>query len=431
MSCKAAARCPDPAGLTATRGAGSLPVVLLLLVAASLVMVFANRALVFEMRSAANVARASLALEAARAGVDWGTAALQAHPAINAACQPDAAASTALIDTVLPVDLADPLGRRRVTTAAPGCVFQPGSGWQCQCPTAGRAALTPPAASDAPAPAFLLHFTDAAHPGQTWLHSDGCASADAPCGNSSVPSDATRRVSVLLGLLAALPRPPYATVNALGAIQAEGDVHISYDAESHGKTMASSSAISVDANVQLLGAPGQPGAATTVSLDPRGLQADGSLLTAERWFATHFGLVRTAYRTLAHVHVLSCGTSCTSGDVRTALDAGHRTLWADGNLLLDTADTYGHPADPVLLIVQGTLQITAALTLIGAAHAGTIDWQVSSASPGALQGTLNSASTLHLAGPLRLHRDERVIARLQHAQGTWTIAPGSWTDLAD
>jgi hypothetical protein len=174
-----------------------------------------------------------------------------------------------------------------------------------------------------------------------------------------------------------------------------------------------------------------PGATTTVTLDPRGLQADGSPLTAERWFALHFALSSSAYKTLAHVKVLPCGASCGSGDVRTALDAGHRTLWAEGQLLLDTADTYGHPADPVLLIAQGTLQITAALTLIGAAHAGAIDWQVSAASPGALQGALNSATTVHLAGPLRLHRDERVLARLQHAQGTWTIAPGSWTDAGD
>lgn len=428
MCCKATARCLEP---LRQGGAGSLPVVLLLLIAASMVLVFANRALVFEIRSAANVVRASLALEAARAGIEWGTAALQSHPAVNATCYPDGAASATFIDQVLPIDLTDPQGRRRATTAAPGCVFQPGSGWQCQCPTTGRAALAPPAASDAPAPAFLLHFADAGQPGRAWLHSDGCRSADAPCGNGTTPSDANRRVSVLLGLLAALPRPPYATINALGAVQAEGDVHISHDHEAPGKTVASSSVITVDANVRLIGAPGQPGLTTTVSLDPRGLQPDGTPLTAERWFNTHFALASTAYKTLAHVHVLGCGNSCTSSDVRTALDAGHRTLWAEGNLLLDTTGTYGQPTDPVLLIAQGTLQITAALTLIGAAHAGAIDWQVSGASPGALQGTLNSASTLHLAGPLRLHRDERVITRLQHAQGTWAVAPGSWTDADD
>lgn len=430
MCCKAAA----PHREAATRGAGSLPVVLLLLIAATLVLVFANRALVFEIRSAANVTRASQALEAARAGLDWGLASLQTHAAIDSACQPDTAASAAFIDRVLPIDLTDPQGRRRATATVPGCVFHPGEpsgSWQCLCPASGHAALAPPAASDAPAPAFALHFADGPRAGLAWLHSDGCSSADAPCSSGPAPADASRRVSTLLGLLAALPRPPYATVNALGAVLIEGDVHISHDADAPAKTVASSSAITVDSNARLIGAPGQPGISTTVSLDPRGLQPDGSLLTPERWFTTHFALGSTAYKTLAHVQVLGCGASCTSSDVRAALDAGHRTVWAEGNLLLDTADTYGQPGDPVLLIAQGTLQITAALTLIGAAHAGAIDWQVSSATPGTLRGTLNSASTLHLAGPLRLHRDEPILTRLRHAQGTWTPAPGSWTDAGD
>jgi len=430
MCCKAVAQRPETPAKQ--HGAGSVPVVLLLLIAATLVLAYANRALIYEIRSAANQVRTSLALEAAQAGLAWGSAALSSHRSINAACTSDSAASSAFVDRYLPLDTASPTGRRLATTARPGCIYLPTSGWQCACPDTGVAGLSPPSpASDAPAPAFLLRFADGPRAGTAWLHSQGCSSAQPPCANSGPPSDASRQLSNLLGLLPALARPPYATVTSLGPLQAEGDVQISHDPTSPGWTLASSSTVSVDSTVRLSTTPGQPGSTSVVNLDPRGLNADGSPLSAERWWALHFALSRSAYRTLPHVHVLACGLTCSSSEVQAALDAGERVLWAEGDLRLDSTATYGSLANPVLLIAQGTLRLTAPITLHGYAHAGAIDWQVSGAAPGQLQGALNSASTLHLAGPLRLHRNAAVLARLQQALGSWVPAPGSWSDLAD
>lgn len=408
------------------RGSGSLPVVLLLLAGATLLWAYANRALVFEVRSAAATVRASLALEAAQAGLAWGLARLNDTTPLDSACTAAATDGRAFIDRMLPVDPADPQRRRVPATAQPGCVHVPASGWQCQCPAEDRAALGSPAASDAAAPAFLLRFAAAPTPGQAWLHSEGCSSAAPPCAAAGPRTDAHRPVALLLGLLAALPRPPYATVNAVGTVQTIGPVQIANATPGAGWTVAASGTVTPDAATRLSGAAGQPGSTTTVANDRRALQADGTPVAAERWFAMHFALAPAAYRTLPHVHVLTCGTGCDGIAVRAALNAGHRVLWADGDLRLDTLDTYGTATDPVLLIVGGALRITAPVSITGYVHAGSVDWD--SPATSGLQGALNSAGTVRLSGPLRLVRHEPVLAQLRHAVGTWAPAPGSWSD---
>lgn len=435
MSCKAAVRTElvnelntrSFGSFTASaRGSGSLPVVLLLLAGATLLWVYANRALVFEVRSAAATVRASLALEAAQAGLAWGLARLNDTTPLDTGCTAVATDGRAFIDQMLPVDPADPQRRRLPGTAWPGCVQVPASGWQCQCPTEGRAALGPPAASDAAAPAFLLRFAAGARPGQAWLHSEGCSNAAPPCAATGGRSDAHRPVDLLLGLLAALPRPPYATVNAVGTVQTTGPVQIANTAPGASWTVAAGGTVTLDAVTRLSGAAGQPGATTTVANDRRALQPDGAPVTPDRWFAAHFALAPAAYRGLPHVHVLPCGTACDAGAVTTALNAGHRVLWADGDLRLDSLAAYGTAADPVLLVAAGALRITAPVSITGYVHAGSVDWDSPAAS--GLQGALNSAGAVRLSGPLRLVRHEPVLAQLRHATGTWAPAPGSWND---
>lgn len=411
------------------RGSGSLAVVLLLLVGATLAFVYANRVLILEVRGSAATVRATLAREAAQAGLGWGWAQLHAAAPSGTACTADAAASAPFIDRALPVNPTDPLRERGVGTLQPTCVLQPDTGWQCTCPASGTAAPAVPPASDAPAPAFHVQFAAGPRTGTVWLHSEGCSSAAAPCLPVGERSDARRHSRQLLGLLPALPRPPYATVNALGDVQLVGDVQVVNTTPASPWTVSTRGTLTLDPLARLWGAPGQPGPGTTVTGDVRGLAADGTPLSAERWFALHFALSSTAYRTLAHVHVLPNGTTCGSADVAVAIAAGHRVLWCDGNLTLDSPGTLGSPEDPVLLIAAGTLRISAALLITGALHAASIDW--SSTALAGLRGTLNSAGPVRLGGPLRLVRDEAVLARLAHATGTWAPAAGSWSDLDD
>jgi len=53
------------------RGAAALIVTMVLLLVSSLVVLYVNRNLIFEQRSAANQYRAAQAFEASEAGVEW------------------------------------------------------------------------------------------------------------------------------------------------------------------------------------------------------------------------------------------------------------------------------------------------------------------------------------------------------------------------
>lgn len=412
----------------ADRGSGSLPVTLLLLVAATLAWWWANRALLTELRISAATARATLAREAADAGLGWAVAQLHAPARIDGACTPNPAASASFMDLLLPVDLTDPARPRRPGTAQPACVLHP-AGWQCACPASGVGTPAAPAASDAAAPAFRVRLEAGPGTRQWWLHADGCSGPGTPCLPAGGRADAQRHLRLLLGLLAALPQPPYATVNAVGDVQLEGDVQIVNNTPGRAWTVATAARLTTSPTVRLMGRAGQPDLSTAIVADARGQTPDGQPPDPARWFALHFALSPAAYRELPHVHRLSCGASCGITDVTTALSQGHRVLWADGTLTLDSATTLGGPEDPILLIVNGTLRINAGVTVHGVLHAPGIVWDT--ATPALLRGALNSAGLVRLAGPVRLVRDEVVIARLSNAMGSLAPAPGSWGDAFD
>src|SRR6218665_1164133 len=74
-------------------GGGSLAILMVLLLGATLVLLYANRAMMFEQRASAQQVRAALALQAADAGVAWTLAQLNQPHVIDAQCAPAAAAA--------------------------------------------------------------------------------------------------------------------------------------------------------------------------------------------------------------------------------------------------------------------------------------------------------------------------------------------------
>ncbi len=72
------------------RGAASLAVTLLLLFSVTLAVFFANRSLIFEQKTSANQLRATVAFEAAEAGLEWAIAQINDPPVLQAApsCAP-------------------------------------------------------------------------------------------------------------------------------------------------------------------------------------------------------------------------------------------------------------------------------------------------------------------------------------------------------
>lgn len=167
------------------RGASTVIVTLLLLVATLLGLLAANRRLLLELRLSANQVRAAEAFEAAEAGLEWGTALLNAPQPAGDDCRAGGAQDFRRRHLTI-----DDSGRITPAALASHCTLD-GNAWQCRC-----ASAAPPAAA-ASVPSFTLRFADAGRPGVVRLAADGAG-----------PPDAVARTEVLLTLQPALAAPP-------------------------------------------------------------------------------------------------------------------------------------------------------------------------------------------------------------------------------
>ena len=363
------------------RGAAALGVTLLLLFVMTLVAGFASRNLVFEQRSSANQARSTQAFEAAEAGLQWAQAMLNRGTTIGADCEPGAVpGDTSFRDRFLAYDAAsgrftprtwNDAGANRDLQAA--CVLGE-NGWSCSCPSAG-----PPAWSAAPTggghPAFVLQFVAVPRSGIVQLVATGCDGAIPAClpgSPSASPGGASARVQVLLGLLPALATVPVAALTA-----------------------------GTDAAV------------------------DGERLAA-RWL----GLDRHRWQQLPGVRLLDCTADCTA-ELAQAIgpEAAHPMVWISGDLRVGGAAAFGSSERPVLLVVEGQIQLGSEVQLHGAIVSLAATWNGSSHPDAQLHGALIALGNAGGNGTPTITYDADALARLHGQVGSFTRVPGSWRDF--
>ena len=188
----------------AQRGATTLAVTMMLLVAMLLVLVAANRNLLIELRQSANQAEATVAFEAAEAGLGWATALLNDPTPRGDDCRAVADGTS--------------FRERHLDTASaalaprdlrPACVLG-AAGWTCACPGTGAGA--PEAAADA-GPAFALRLSPGPRAGLLRLSANGCSRWGGTCrADGSGSERAVAQHDTLLALQPALPFSPAAAL---------------------------------------------------------------------------------------------------------------------------------------------------------------------------------------------------------------------------
>lgn len=382
------------------RGVAALPIVLMLSLVAMLAVVHAHRDVIFDLRSTANQARAAQAHEAAQAGLAWAIALLNRPEPIDEACRPsDDAASRAWQERTRPA--APPL------TLHASCIAND-FGWSCHCPASGDARPV----FDAGQPAF--HVSLAPEPGEAdrWQltsvgHSgDGGAPILLRQDIGRLPGPDTLPAAALTVRRAAHFPDGHFTVNNMAAAGSGLTVHAG--AEISGAALT------------VVGAPGTPAAATVLADDP--LLAG---LSPEALHASLFRLDRPAWREQPGVHEVDCRTPCD-----TALqDASrrHTMLHLAGGLRLSGATTVGTPERPVLLVVDGPVELQGGATLHGLVVALHPGWHDTSGSR--VQGAVVALEAFDAHGFTRIDHDAPLLRRLQSRAGTFAPRLGSWRDL--
>lgn len=404
----------------AVRGAGTLAMVLALLLIAHLSLLYSHRALLFEQRASASQIRAVRAQEAAQAGIDWAIARLNDPRAVDTQCLPvpqPADAPAASVRARWERSLAATEAWR------PACVQAADDPvWRCHCPDVGAGHVTLPA-TPGDSPAFAVALQVGARPGLWTLTAEGCSHPGPDCGASTQPEpDGRYRVDTVLAALGQVVQPPLSALTSVGPVRLSDGSHvINTDLGSGGTTVHSGAAVTVQAPARVYGPPGQPPTAGIVVGDPP------LALGAEALWQRLFGLELATLRSLPAWQTVACAGGCTGGDLAKALQAGAPAVWLEGDLTL-ASGRWGSAEAPLLLAVQGRLRIGPDTVLQGLVVAGEVAVHPPTGPRSLLRGALVSLGATALGGDFTLVRDPVVLGRVAGLGGMLAPVPGSWFD---
>lgn len=385
--------------MNAQRGAAALPITLMLAFALLLAVGFANRSMLFEVRTSINQMHAAQAQEAAQAGLEWALAQLNRTMPLDDACEPTDAGT------------ARAPWRERVTLGPvqASCVASD-RGWSCHCPTSGE----PRPVEDATNVAFTLRLTpDALVREQLHVTAIGHSGHRGP----------SSRLQIQVGLLPGLDTLPAAALTVRGQARFEGGpLVVSHtDPSAGGLTVQAGGAIE-GASISLASTPGTPTGASALSGD-----AALAGLSAQALHASLFRMDRSSWRTQPSVQLLNCASACDAALVEAVAHQGRSLFVLDGGFRLDAATTLGSAEHPVLLVVDGPVELHARTVIHGLVYARHSRWVDDAGA--IIHGAVIAENDLHAQGLTQIHHDAAVLRALQQHTGTYAPIAGSWRDL--
>ncbi len=419
---------------TQQSGAATLVVVMVLFLIMAMMAAFANRNMVFEQRIASNYYRSGLALETAEAGAEWALAMLNSD-AINAACLPDGPTSNSFRERYLSIAATSrwvsPI--RLDNKPVADCVRSEAQGWVCRCPsTAWTAPTTPPAAAANMQPSFQVTFPKPIvgnRPGIVRIIATACTSSSlSDCEGVELARDAIASqsvVSVDAALLSALKMPPPVPLTVKGEIKLDANgigLHNSDPKTSQGLLLQTGDASIpnlLDSRLESL--PGTPADLALIKSDPQLQAAD-----AAKMFAMFFGMPAAEYSRQPAMRRIQCAADC-GPSLAAAYARGVRLVWLEGPVSINTTTVLGAPNSPMLVIVNGALNIDAALQMQGLLYVrGNASWSNTSGLQALLTGALVVEGDLSIAGMVDLWYRWEVMEQLKNASGSFVRVPGSW-----
>ena len=345
-------------------GMFTLATVTVLSVAMVTLALSTQRNLLTEQRAAGNAIAAAQAFEAAEAGLDWAVAQLNRNASAGADCEPAEGAASFRARAVQ-VNATTKAFEPLATPLTPECTSS-ASGWQCSCPsgTASGNSSTPNIGSGA---AFRVEFLAGDKPGVLAVRVVGCVASAGRC-NAAAGMQSRAQAELRLAWLPALASNPSMALR-------------------------------------------QPAAGAT----------------AERFFASSFGLDRQSWASLPGVRHVRCVGDCTPAlQAAAALGESVALLRVTGDARLVAPAQLGSADKPVLLVVDGRLELAGAVQITGVVHARSLQWQ--DVGTGRLRGALLSSTAYTGNAAQELAFDADVVARIQQAGGFAKVA-GSWRSL--
>ena len=422
-------------------GVAALTMVMVLFFIMAMVAAYTNRNLLYEQRMSINSFRATAAMSAADAGIDWAIAML-GGARVDADCVAPVAPVAADIDfrsryTILQADGSYTIPKwgpllDRVFT--PSCVLT-NAGWSCKCPDLAGPLPTLAYPSKS-APIFAVEITATGAPGV--LRVDAFGSHESSRAMSFGMFGNYNRLRVNLGLARALPVPPVAALtagNAIAMVPPATALRVSNADPKTGVTVHAGNAITAT-NTLLLG---PAGSVSTTSVPPDaallGLSTEAAPLattfqptTFPSWhlFLTLFGMDAVTFSRQPAATFVDCTGGCTSASIATVVaNNPGRIVWIEGNIDLDNAGTLGTATQPLMMVASGDITLSAQVAINGFLYGRDILWQASAAGS-VVRGAMVASRDFQGASAVSVAYDADIIQRISLSYGSFVRVPGSW-----
>ncbi|HEY0821073.1 MAG TPA: hypothetical protein VGD46_19965 [Rhizobacter sp.] len=377
------------------RGAAALPITLVLSFAVLLAVAFANRSVLLQVRTSVHQLHSAQAHEAAQAGLAWTLAQLNQVAPIGDDCQPSNEDGASTLHQ-----------RAQLGPLQASCVAEP-LGWSCICPASGATLPAP----DAEAASFQASLTpDPVQPERWQLAVTG----------RNRGSDRPIRLQMSLGRLPGLDTLPSAALAVRGSVSFSAEATLTHTDPASGGVTLHSGGAAEGPLLRVLSTPGTPSRASILRHD-----AALASLSAPGLHASVFRMDAATWRDQPGVARVSCHQPCDEALVAAARQ--HTRIALDGGLRLATPLALGTPARPLLLVVDGPVDVAAAATLHGFVYARHPQWTTSAGLT--VRGAVIAEHDLRVDGPLHLHHDAAVLQALQQRSGTYAPVSASWRDL--
>jgi Tfp pilus assembly protein PilX len=413
-------------------GASTLVLVMVLFFVMAMVAAYSNRNLVFEQRIGGNYYRAAMAQEAAEAGAEWALGALNGDR-VDASCQP-AAAGQRFRDIYLGIAADRRISRNIVATnwEVAACARNANQTWQCDCPSNGVVTLAPAAAPDGQIqPMFGVRFAVVSRPGVVRVTVQGATDRLSNLRGANLTMAATNNLAQNTlqfdaALVSALKTPPASPLTVRGSVDL-GTVGLGLHnahPETGGLLMQTGQAEYRGSLERSSSTPGTPAGSALI-------RDDASLRrgTGDDMFRLFFGMAPQTYRQQAAMREVRCDPGDCAAALSQAITAGADLIWVDGNARIGSNTQLGSATRPVVLVVDGALQLEGPMLLNGLIYArGDASWSNGSGQPARLIGALLSEGDMVASGTVDIAYDAATLNTISNQRGSFVRVPGSWMD---
>ena len=413
------------------RGIGTLAVSLVLLFATSIGVLYANRSVLFEQRTSANQAQATLAHEVAEGALEWAAGMLNSPYDVNTDCSFLATTNTSFrVKYVLTQFTATPSVTNVVpaTNTFPGCKIDPATGsTTCQSPNVPASGSAVAITGTAAQPSFSVAFeavagsTDAVK-----VTAYACtAQADTCSSTNFSASSGNARLSVVMKLRPLLRAVPAAPLTCGTSCTIGGSFNvINQDVNTNGVLVNAGTTISTSNGTTTTTLQGQPTANAMIGTDASlsSLSSSDPTCNNSQMFNAYFGTTMAKYRSDPSTKELSCSSTA---DCKSKLDSayadGWRAFYFDSDLQLSGNNTYGTANDPITLVTPNALSING--------NNNFYDWNNIGTGSATIYGAQVTCGAYNSNGNGTISYDPNVLSRARIRTGLFVRVPGSWRDF--